>query len=268
MGNEISNEDAKKVLHAYLRKVYAENMDISYPPPETDQVTALIYYFRKEAEESIYFPLHAAALMETWRHCGLLKSVMVVNKITPMMLAFSKRFANLELQEEPTLIPGDIDSMSIDCNARLYQRFSTKYVLIVQDDGFPLRSGIKEFLKGWDFIGASTCRPIFYVDLATRLIHYNYQNGGFSLRTRRCCKWAAHYWWKKYSDWNVKKTEDVYYTRFLPRNEWLYRLLIRPAPSITSAEFSYRHSIPYTRVENPFGFHYPNSFVVLKGLGC
>lgn len=265
MGNEISNEDAKKILHAYLRKVYAENMDISYPPPETDQVTALIYYFRKETEESIYFPLHAAALMETWRHCGLLKSVMVVNKITPMMLAFSKHFANLELQEEPTLIPGDIDSMSIDCNARLYKRFSTKYVLIVQDDGFPLRSGIKEFLKGWDFIGASTCRPIFHVDLATRLIHYNYQNGGFSLRTRRCCKWAAYYWRKKYSDWNVKKAEDVYYTRFLPRNEWLYRLLIRPAPSITSAKFCCQIQFPLALVPNPFGFHMANSFVALHG---
>ena len=104
-------------------------------------VTVLTYFFTgSEAEADTSFPHLECAIRETWRHCGLLHTVIVANSRFGCISRFANLYQNhVEIQIEPTLVPGSVESMSADCNGMLYKRFSTKYVLIIQNDGFPLR---------------------------------------------------------------------------------------------------------------------------------
>ena len=63
---------------------------------------------------------------------------------------------------------------------------------LVQDDGFPLRDELDAFLK-YDYVGAPNVRPGWRGRVADAL-GLTVLNGGFSLRSRRVCRWAARAW--------------------------------------------------------------------------
>ena len=151
----------------------------------TDKVTILAYYFRPKAGSDTGFLPLEHAIRETWKHCGYLKTVIVSNERLPPADAFAAKNINVEIQVEPSLIPGNIQSMSDDCNGKLYSRFSTPYVLIIQEDGYPLRQGLEEFVGKYDFIGAPYIRDIWWKNLVCGICGYWVQNGGFSLRSKR-----------------------------------------------------------------------------------
>jgi len=244
----------------------SEGLDAISP---RDDVTVLMYFFWKADKAEEKWPMFEGALLETWRNCGRLKTVVVTNCKHSCVENFSSRFPNVEVQIEPQLVPGDINSMSVDCNARLYTRFSTRFVLIVQDDGFPQRPGLDEFVKkGYDFIGSPYCRARRIPDLLTRLLNYCPSNGGFSLRSRRFCELAARYWRTDgYAerDFVVEEmSEDLFYTKTLPMRHpsmWLRR---RQAPSIVAERFSYEGVFPLYSKTLPFGFHTATGFSRLK----
>ena len=119
-----------------------------------NEVTVLAYHFWDDQGYDAAFGRLALAVRETWRHCGQLRTVLVVNKTRPCIEAFAAENREVEVQVEPSLVPGDINSMSADCNSRLWTRFSTPYVLVIQADGYPLRGGLEEFVGKYDFIGA------------------------------------------------------------------------------------------------------------------
>ena len=225
------------------------------PPPDTDpfgvhgkmpEVTVLAYHFLENEGYEAAFEKVRHAFEETWRHCGRLKSVLVVNETAPCVERFAAENDNVEVQVEPSLVPGKIFTMSADMNGRLYSRFGTPYVLIIQNDGYPLRPGLEQFVGKWDFIGAPSVR-----DGRRRLMNllgFPCLNGGFSLRSRRICIRAANAWnrwWRFFL--NPKSRfffEDTFYT-------------------LTAClGWGYRHGLKFAGEKDAFAF----AFDSLKGL--
>ena len=227
-------------------------------------VTVVTYFFRPEETAAKLFPYTKCAILETWRHCGTMKTVIVSHALTRPVEEFAKRFPDwIDVQVEPALKPrppGDIASMSVDCNSRLHARFSTPWVLIVQDDGFPLRPGLEEFLGKWDYIGA----PLNGKDdwITRRLLKTSNLavNGGFSIRSHAICQEASRLWnagWKHIPDCYLTQ-EDYFYARFLPR--WVksydrrFRFASVDEASLFSVELA---ALPDSM---PFGFHSAAAF--------
>lgn len=235
----------------------------------SEQVTILAYTFPQKDAVDVAFGKVRHAILETWRHCGKLKTVLVTSCRFEALNAFAAENSQVEIQVESTLRPGDLHSMSVDCNSRLYSRFSTPYVLIVQDDGYPLRKGLEEFVGKYDFIGAPYVRDVWWKNLICGFLNCWVQNGGFSLRSRRICEAAANYWNEKYHVLGKcqNATEDLFYTKFLPLHERSYRKRFRLATNRESLLFSWDALVPIAQPEAlPFGFHRVTSHDAL--IGC
>lgn len=211
-----------------------------------DLVTILIYTFPKKGNEADAFGKIVASVEQTWKCCGKLKTVIVASHRFAEVEKFVADYPNVELQIEPSLEHGNIRSMSLDCIIRLHTRFSTPYVLIIQDDGYPVREGLEEFVWKWDFIGAPSVR-----DGRRRLMNllgFPCLNGGFSLRSRRICKRAANAW-----------------------NKW-WRFFLNPSSRFFSEDtfytltaclgWGYRHGLKFASEKDAFRFAYDS----LKGL--
>ncbi len=261
-------QNQKAILQNYLveRLAWHRNHP-EIPAPGPSSVTALTYFFSaSEAEAEVGFHNLKCAILETWRHCGALHTVIVANSLFRCLSRFVEEHSSLvEVQIEKGLIPGSVESMSADCNGKLYSRFSTKYVLVIQDDGFPLRSGLPYFLGLGDFIGGprNYVRDYWWVNLLRLLMRECPYNGGFSLRTNKVCRLAAKFWERKWKSnhpsWDT--IEDVFYTTTLPKDSLYYRLVV----SANKVHLGYKFSIegeyyPDTLHEIPFGFHSARAF--------
>ena len=245
-----------------LNSVHSEKID--YGTGRKD-VTVLTYYWGASPEnaEARFFRVESA-FRETWLHCGCMKSVIVTDKITSEVSQFAEKFPNVEVQIEPKLIPGNLDSMSFDCDSRLAERFETPYLMIIQDDGFPLQSGIDKFLGKWDFIGAPYVRDRFFTRIIASFFNLWTSNGGFSIRTHRMCEMAAYYWRKKYCNFKGDVHwlgEDAYYTETLLKYEWKYNQTMKMADNRSALKFAYDIIVPQPIKELPFGFHRAETFV-------
>lgn len=233
------------------------------------KVTVLAYYFRSLKDDTEGFRSLSQAICETWKHCGKLNTVVVTNERLPSVVAFAAENENVEIQIEPSLKPGDIQSMSNDCNGKLHTRFNTPYVLIIQDDGYPLRPGLDEFVGKYDFIGAPYIRDVWWKNLICGILGYWVQNGGFSLRSKRICEAAAKYWNGKYDRKLIGDSaaaEDLFYTQYLPLHERAYRSSFRLATNRESLRFSWDAFVPIPPPKvMPFGFHRMKSLDVLMG---
>lgn len=255
-------------LKAYLATSIAiGDAGIDRIQPRAD-VTVVMYFFWGENDAPDRWPDFAGALLATWRNCGFLHTVVVTNAKHACVVDFAAHHSNVEIQVEETLLPGNINSMSVDCNSRLHTRFGTKYVLIVQDDGFPLRPGLDEFVDlGYDFIGSPYCRAKPLPNFLTAILNYCPSNGGFSLRTKKICKMAACYWEKFFSSREFvvdEMSEDLFYTKTLPTKKPLYWFGRRQAPSIIAEKFSYEGVFPCYAKSMPFGFHTATAFGAIE----
>ncbi len=230
-------------------------------------LTILAYHFWADSGNEFAFEKLAAAYRETWRQCGRRPSVLVTNRAWPHLERFAAENPPFELQVEPTLVPGQLHSMSVDCNSRLYSRFETDYVLIVQNDGWPLRPGVEEFLGRWDFIGGSHIRNRWWTRWGARMLGRHPMNGGFSLRSRECCARAAWYWNRRYKDLcsPEEACEDGFYTDYLVRREPDYRRQMRFPGVAEAMRFAHVElGEGFTGRELPFGFHGFSALNALK----
>lgn len=240
------------------------------PPGRFGNVTALVYFFREPKVADSFFELLETAILQTWLNCGMMKTVIVTDSPCKEMLAFAVRFCKwIEIQQEKRLVAGDINSMSIDCIARLHARFSTPYVLIVQDDGFPIRPGLEEFIGKYDYIGAPLRLNHPLVLMLQFFLRSWPSNGGFSLRSRRICEAAAEYYRR---DWAGKPfsqdlIEDMFYTRTLPKTYFRFRYGYKIADSRSSSRFSFSDLRQNFNGRMPFGFHNARSFLYLARQG-
>lgn len=235
-------------------------------PPDRD-VTILAYHFWGVDGYEDAFAKIERAFHETWRHCGRLKSVLVVNEVRSCVERFAAANPNIEVQMEPSLIPGRIFTMSADMNSRLYERFSTPYVLIIQSDGYPLRRGLGDFVGRYDFIGAPYVGLSWWKQTLANCANYHMQNGGFSLRSRAICEAAARLWNSKYHSLGdcMESSEDIFYTATLIRKEPQYRKTFRLATTAESLAFSWDAKMPIPAPGAlPFGFHGDDSLKLLK----
>lgn len=231
----------------------------------SSDVSAVIYHFGYPENIDAQFPAIKVSLMETWRHCGLMPTTIVTNCVTDSLEAFAETYSpkvNIVINKD--LIPGDVESMSLDCNANLYKYFDTKYGLIVQNDGFPLQTGFEKFLGKYDYIGAPFVRHNFITNLTGLSRNYAVGNGGFSLRSKEICEQASYFWNKRYSSWFSKKSrftkEDAFYCCVLPILEPSYRKAMRFAPIDEALSFSFDALYDREPSELPFGFHGPAAF--------
>ncbi len=238
------------------------------PTPHTG-VTLIAYTFPAPENEDLWFAWLEAALLQSWRQLGLMKTVIVAHAPFPAVTAFRARWPHVELQIEPTLVPGDIWSMSLDCIARLADRFTTPHCLIVQDDGFPIASNLADFLR-WDYIGAPLVRDIPRQRLAD-LIGFSVGIGGFSLRSRRLCLSAARHWrlgWRRlYRRGSWWFSEDIFYAVTLRLASPLYRLRHRFPPARQAAAFAIDATLGRSPAIRPFGFHGAETFTLLQEKG-
>ena len=179
-----------------------------------DKVTILVYTFPLFNQEEVLFARITSAIKRTWKFCGKLNTVVVASHRFQAVERFVSENVNVKLQIEPSLIPGDIKTMSFDCITKLHERFSTPYVLIIQDDGYPIREGLEEFVGKWDFVGASSVRDSRRWIM--NLLGFPCLNGGFSLRSKRICRRAANAWnrwWRFFLNPTSRFfAEDTFYT--------------------------------------------------------
>ena len=193
----------------------------------------------------------------------------VIKQRTDELLAFADRFDRVEIQVEPSLIPGNLYTMSADCDGKFAERFATEYLMVIQDDGFPLRPGLGEFLGKWDFIGAPYVRDKFLPRLAARLLNLWTSNGGFSIRSKRMCDLAAKYWREEYHAYPDCHAvgEDAYYTETLIWKRREYRRTMKFADNRSAIRFAWDAIVPFDVKELPFGFHRAKTFVEFQKRG-
>ena len=232
-------------------------------------VTTLSYHYWDIGRSKEAFRRLEHALRETWRHCGKLKAVIVVNRVDTWVESFAEQHSNVDLQVEPCLTPGKLWSLSHDCIANLHRRFDTDYVLTIQTDGYPLREGLSEFIGKWDYIAAPHICDVWWKRLASDVLQFRPMNGGFSLRSHECCEQVGYWWNRKYHELGDchETVEDWFYTAYLPRMERSYRRAMRFPCISTALEFSYEAIGPWKRHRLPFGFHRMDSREILRSAG-
>jgi hypothetical protein len=233
------------------------------------EVTTLSYHYWNERDSECEFKKLEYALNETWRFCGLLKGVIVVNRVDPWVEKFAEAHRNIDLQVEESLKVGSLWSLSLDSIVNMYKRFNSNYVLTVQTDGYPLREGLNDFVGKWDFIGAPHICDVWWKRLASDVLQFRPMNGGFSLRSRECCEQVSYWWNKKYSHLGDCKVtiEDWFYTAYLPAKEKSYKRAMKFPDVASAVDFSYEAISPYKRSRLPFGFHRMHARNVLTSIG-
>lgn len=229
---------AKEWLRRFQREKLPElRREILHKSRFYDDVTIVAYSFPKDAHD---FDFIEFAIRYSWQWLGKLKTVIIADRMTERLEKFKvSTQGGVDVQIEPSLIPGDIMSMSSDCIERLYRRFNTPYCLIVQDDGFPLNRNLGDFLGKYDFIGAPTCRDVpaqYLVDI----FRCSCLNGGFSLRSKKICE-AVSEQWRFFKHFvrigSEAHAEDVFYTKTACLN-LSYRIRFRFAPCKVARLFS------------------------------
>ena len=159
--------------------------------------------------------------------------------------------------------------MSADCDGKFADRFSTDYLMVIQDDGFPLRSGLEEFLGKWDFIGPPYVRDKFLPRLIARMFNLWTANGGFSIRSKRMCDMAQKYWREIYHAFPDCHAvgEDAYYTETLLRRHRAYRRTMKMADCRSAIRFAYDCVVEQPVKSLPFGFHRAETFAIFADRG-
>lgn len=188
-------------------------------------VTLVAYTFPKDPAD---FDFIEFSILHSWKLLGLLRVVIVADRMTPQLTEFRGKYPAtwVDVQVEPKLQCGNITSMSADCVQRLHKRFATPYCLIIQDDGFPIRDNLGDFLGKWDYLGAPTVRDVPAQKLVDWFRAFGALNGGFSLRSRRICEAAAKSWDRLFSRFlredSPHAIEDVFYTMTACRNPFYW----------------------------------------------
>ena len=207
------------------------------PAERPDALTLIAYTFH--ADESRFARVEFG-ILQTWRTIGKYPLVIVVDRETKPVRDFADRHADAcRVVLSPDLKAGDPASMNYDCIVNMHRYFKTPYCLIVQDDGFPIRGGVEEFIGKWDYVGAPFVRDKPWQFIADLML-INVENGGFCMRSRRCCEATAQRFQvlKDRLPESAWKLEDQFYCRYARKNLW-HRLKYSFAPASKAREFSF-----------------------------
>lgn len=256
-----TNAINKAPLISWLTETHSVLQSATFTPSPITNLTILSYFFWNDNRIHSEFWKIETAFLQTFHTNGLLPGILVVNQKTAEMESFCRKFG-IEIQIEKSLDRGGLPAMSIDCISRLHTRFKTDYVLIIQNDGMPLRDGLAHFTGKFDYVGAPWPGHTTYYDLFP-YPKFGVGNGGFSLRSKNICQIVSRLY-SRYASripYNWLFTEDVFYCKTL-------RLLAPSAyrdlkfPSIPeAATFSIECEIPsIPDPPIPLGFHAEKGF--------
>ena len=218
-------------------------------------VTVIAYYFCQDDELDSHFWRTEFAYLKTFETQGLMPAVLVVNKSTSAIERFCAKHS-IEIQIAENLVPGKLKTLALDLVENLHERFDTPYVLTIQDDGFPMRSGLEKFVGKYDYVGApwvhhSTCYDVYPYK-------YCVGNGGFSLRSKRLCETASRVyrkWFKHLPYWWYIVGDDTFYCKTL---RFWFRNAVKDMkwPTLEdAARFSIEGNYDFMPSQPPLGFH-------------
>lgn len=236
------------------------------PSKYAESVTLVIYTFPYSGQEDEMFKWIKCSILHAWSLLGQMKTVIVANMDFAAVREFSEKHKEcVELQIAPNLVPGNIKTMSLDCIKNLHSRFSTPYCLVIQDDGFPLKDSLGDFLGKYDFIGAPIISDGWKRTLAYAIGLGSF-NGGFSLRSRRFCEYASRMWFSFFSKFMPEDHrhlgEDFYYTtllKLLPMTWFKFKFpAMRQAFAFAADSLGGNVAIPANLAT--FGFHGKDTF--------
>ena len=253
-------------LRAWQKNRLAELRNAAFAKSRYFSDLTLVVYSFPDDVDGDAFDWIECAVLQSWAVLGMLKTVIVVHRHFEKVNRFLAQYPEwIDVQVESSLLPGNIDSMSEDCDSRLHSRFNTSYCLIVQDDGFPLKDMLDDFIGKFDFIGAPYVRVSWWKNIICRILGMWVSNGGFSLRSKRICEAASYWWQKKYYRLHPSEltVEDLYYTQTLPLRHPSYRMKFKIADNRTALRFSYDDIVTQPLEEKPMGFHRASTFYLL-----
>jgi len=237
--------------------------EMTFEPPTRQDVTVVIYHFWEASESSRRFEETEFSILQTWQWCGKLPVKIITNEVCPAMSVFANQWGGVTPIVSPRLRPGMIMTMSLDLVGHLSEYFDTDFVLIVQNDGFPLRSGFDEFVGPYTYCGPLFVRPHKIVPWIEKIFQYANGNGGFCLRRRDICVEANRLWekWRwliNGTNWMIDDGCYCYTFRLLSRK---YRKMMRFPSREKARLFGYDQMIGVPVPQAlPFGFHGANSF--------
>lgn len=247
------------------------NVLLKTPPVSKgpENITIVVYHYWPDEIFDREFDYIEMSIRETWHYLGLLKLVLIVNRVTPRIEQFCRAFPcwiKIDVCED--LKPGDLYCMCRDAIGKLYQRIDTDYVMYVHPDGWAIRSGIEPFMGKYDFIGAPFLSD--QGDWITKALGLKINmvgNGGFSLRSKKMFEMGAYYYNRMYKFLPDRFLlyEDFFFTCVLPSYEKQYRRNIHIAPADVAATFSLEFNNDlYEKVGGvPLGFHSARAFAKL-----
>ena len=236
------------------------------------QVTLLIHSFQPDEE---MFYVNEFPILHTWKVLGRLPVVIITDKETAPMSALKARHPkDVSIAISQDLKRGDVLSLSRDCLKNLYKYFDTPYCLTIQDDGFPIRDNLDDFLGKWDYVGAPFVRDLPRQYIADLLLK-DCLNGGFSLRTRRYCKAVCREWsrWGERAavkcGWNAE--EDWFYS-VRSRMNLFHRLRYRLPWASQARRFAAMDMLGIVDLRKyrhiPFGIHSPTTCYFYRNELC
>ena len=270
---KVKTRACRQWLYAWEKRNLEGLRKLTFAPSRwRGQVTLLIHSFQPDEE---MFYVNEFPILHTWKMLGRLPAVIITDKETSPMSALKARYPqDISIATSPDLKRGDVLSLSRDCLNNLYKYFDTPYCLTIQDDGFPIRDNLDDFLGKWDYVGAPFVRDLPRQYIADLLLK-DCLNGGFSLRTRKYCAAVSREWsrWGKRAavkhGWNAE--EDWFYSvrsrrnlshRFRYRIPWASQARRFAAMDILGIVDlrKYRHV--------PFGIHSPTTCYFYKNELC
>ena len=242
-----------------LIKWQQENIELlrqgSFVKSAIRNVTVVVYYFNEEKDFDDKFWQTEFAILKTFQTQGVMPTVLVVNRISAAVKAFCDKF-DIKVSLAKNLIPGKIKTLALDLVVNLHDRFDTDYVLIIQEDGFPMRSGLTDFVGKYDYLGAPWVRHSTYYDLYP--YKYCVGNGGFSLRSKKLCEIASCVYDRYFNNipyWWYIQGDDTFYCKTL---RFWFRKFVRDIKYSTPEEaalFSVDTNDSFLSDIPPLGFH-------------
>ena len=229
---------------------------LTFSESKITNVTLLAYFFWRDERIETEFPAIECAFLSAFKCFGLMKSVLVTNRMTHQMKDFANRY-HVAIQIEPALdSPDGVKALCLDSVSMLHTRFNTDYVLTLQTDGFPVNSGLEDFLGKYDYIGAPFPGHIYWYDFYP-YPRFAVGNGGFSLRSHAICEAASIAYarisrWVPYSQFFFG--DDVFYCKTMPFFSSGWRRRFRYPTVDVALHFSVGFDYPTPKIK-PIGFH-------------
>jgi hypothetical protein len=227
------------------------------------RVTLLIHSF--QPDESMFY-VNEFPVLHTWKILGRLPVVIITDKETSAMALFREKYPeDITIRISPDLKKGDVLSLSRDCLNNLYDYFDTPYCLVIQDDGFPIRDNLDEFLGRWDYVGAPSVRDLPRQYIAD-LILKDCMNGGFSLRSHQYCEAVSREWknWGR-DEWRMRgwNEEEDWFFSVYSRRKISHRLKYRFPWAAQARKFAAMDMLGIVDLRKyrhvPFGIHSPTT---------